>query len=683
MERTPLLVFRYTLQSAFLFGTYFSVAYFSLFFNPIPGFSVFFWPAAGVALAGLYLVDKRLFPAIVLAAFLANFLHGAPLFVAAIIGIGNAFEAYMATVLLQRIGFDPLLKRLKDSLVFIATALSVSFFSAVVGVGTLSLAGELAPFDLPLSLVTWWIGDALGILIIGSFLIRWLCRRIQFAERVWTDFFENIAFFFTLSLIVLIVFWDPIEGLNSTPLLYLTFAPLTWGALRIGPRSVTFAVALIAGLSVFGTLLGGGPFAAESLSDLLLLQAYLGTVGIISLLFVATVEERKDAMKNVRQRAAELQEDVQDLSSADSAKNEFIAILSHELRNPLAPVLSSLELLRLNNAQMPHYKETIETMYEQIHRITRLLDDLLDITRISRKKFNLEKRPTKLGDVLTHSLITTKETLRGRQHTLTENIPDETIWLDADPLRLEQVVVNLLNNAAKYTEPGGRIEVSAKKRTDEKGGVEIRVRDNGMGIPPHLLSAIFEPFRQAHQGSGIAGLGIGLSLTKRFVELHGGTVSAHSAGLGMGSEFTVWLPTRDAPESPRLLKEAQSSGSKRKRTVLIVDDNEKASEAIAKLLTHAGHTVRTARDARNAFMVLSTFKPEIIVLDIGLPGRDGYDVAQEIRRTIRPAPLLVALTGFGSDHDKQRAQTAGFDYHLVKPIGIADLEFILTKDTEV
>ena len=689
---------RFALETTLVFGAYFFTAYFTLLWNPTGSLAVFIWPAAAVALASTYFLGYRVAPAVAAAAFLANYLHGATAAAAVAIAIGNALEAMAGNYFLRYADFNPLLKRLRDSLVFTATALSSSLVAAMIGATALVIAGALREQAFSITVLTWWIGDALGMMIFGAFLIRWFCRPLMTSERRLADYFEYVFFFTTLAIVTLVIFWKPIPYTNATPLLYLTFVPITWGALRIGPRMITLAIVLIAGVAISGTLSNAGPFTPINATDLILLQTYLGTMAMIALFFVSTVEERKEAIKSAQKHVEELQEDVEEISAADRAKNEFIAILSHELRNPLAPVLSSLELLQLNADKIPEFKGSIATMHEQIGRITRLLDDLLDITRIARKKFNLKMDTVRLQDILTHSVTTASDVISKRGHTLRTAISDEPIWIEADRLRLEQVIVNLLNNAAKYTPPGGLISLVASV---DDGFAEIRVRDTGLGIPATMLKSIFEPFRQAHAGiEGGTGLGIGLSLAKRFVELHGGDIEAQSEGPGRGSEFIVRLPTREmkllvAPEGAltAVPPGAASSASqslqpqlhsdwkipKRRRSILIVDDNRAAAEGIAKLMRHAGHRAETAIDGRSARKVLENFRPDIVLLDIGLPGENGYEVARWLRNHLDPAPYLVALTGFGQESDIQKAHEAGFDEHLIKPVSIADLEKVLAK----
>lgn len=683
MKKLPLHYVLYAVQFAVTFVAYYFAARFALEVGAVNTYAAPLWPPTGIALAAIFYGGYRLAPAILAAAFLVNFMHGAPFVACLAIGFGNAFESVLGVYLLRNFRFRPLFDRMGDSISFIAVCFSVPFVSAVIGPVALALSGAIPAAVLPETSLVWWIGDVLGALIVAPFILKWFARPVSHVRRSALHWLENILFFIALTTLAILVFWDPIPALREMVSPYQLFVPLTWGALRVGPRFLLAGILTLAAIASIGTVMDLGPFAGRP-SPLLHLQLFLGTVSTIFLLFVAAVEERKRATQELRAHVIDLQEDVEEISEADRAKNEFIAILSHELRNPLAPIVSSLELLRLNAAQMPQFKETLDSMHEQVGRVTRLLDDLLDITRISKKKFNLQISRVQLQDILTHSVTMVEDTMRKRNHRLTAGIPADPMWIDADPLRLEQVVVNLLNNAAKYTEPGGSIVLSAQRVGSR---AEIRVRDNGMGLPPDMLQAIFEPFRQVRtEGENGTGLGIGLSLSQRFVELHGGTIEAHSDGIGKGSEFIVRLPLVSdmllteghAPAVDSPAAEAVRS-TKPRRSVLIVDDNEAAANGIGKLLSHSGHDVRVAHDGSGTLQLLANFRPDIIFLDIGLPDASGYDLARTIRDYLDPQPVLVALTGFGQEEDQRRAYESGFDHHLTKPVSIADLEKILAK----
>jgi signal transduction histidine kinase/CheY-like chemotaxis protein len=362
----------------------------------------------------------------------------------------------------------------------------------------------------------------------------------------------------------------------------------------------------------------------------------------------------------------------------DRRKDEFLATLAHELRNPLAPIRTGLAVLKLApsiNAMM----KTREIMERQVEHMVRLIDDLLDVSRITRGKVQLKKERIDVRTILDTALEVSRPFIEESRHRLFISTPEEALLLDADPTRMAQVVSNLMNNAAKYTPEGGRIELSAER---DNSDVIIRVRDNGVGLTSEALPKVFELFSQVGKtlDRSQGGLGIGLALVKRLVEMHGGQVAAESPGLGQGSTFVVRLPLaatqvingRQAPG------EENASSLSVPRRILVVDDNVDGAETIAMLLTLFGHTVKTVHNGPDALEAAHSFQPGVMFLDIGLPGMSGYEVAQQLRSDSNMNGLiLVALTGWGSEEDRQRAQSVGFDYHLTKPVGMEKLQSLL------
>jgi signal transduction histidine kinase len=388
------------------------------------------------------------------------------------------------------------------------------------------------------------------------------------------------------------------------------------------------------------------------------------------------------------------------LKEADRHKDEFLAMLAHELRNPLAPIRNAVEIMQrktLEDAQLVWTREVIE---RQLGSLTRLVDDLLDVSRITRGKINIARQRLELGAVIEGAVETVQPLLSEKKHHLEVDIPDPAASLEGDQTRLTQVIGNILANAAKYTDNGGRIALCARK---DGNWVEIRVRDSGIGIPADQLPRIFDLFTQAHRADERArgGLGIGLALVRRLVELHGGTVAARSEGPGQGSEFVIRIPRHiDAGRtalSPAAAMRANGAAAHTEldvadeaagaefaddavtaapRRILIVDDNRDALESLAALMEMAGHIVRTAGDGELALALANEFRPDLILLDLGLPKLDGYEVARRIRsESWGKSMVLVALTGWGQDTDRRRTRETGFDSHLVKPL---DLE-VLTR----
>jgi PAS domain S-box-containing protein len=357
--------------------------------------------------------------------------------------------------------------------------------------------------------------------------------------------------------------------------------------------------------------------------------------------------------------------------AADRRKDEFLAMLGHELRNPLAPILTALELMRLR--QHTGGERERETIERQTHHLVRLVDDLLDISRITRGKIELRKTRIDLGAAIAHAVEMASPLLEQRNHHVSIAAPRGLVFVDGDEFRLAQVFQNLLTNAAKYTPSGGSITVRLRMQ-DEHAIADVE--DNGVGIAAEVISTIFEPFVQGAQklDRSQGGLGIGLTLVRSLTELHGGRVDAYSAGPGQGSRFTVFLPislglAHDGPRASGQIS-ALRGGSRR---VLLVDDNRDAAEMLAELLRSAGHEVVVAFDGPSALVSLAGFHPDIALLDIGLPVMDGYDLARKLKAVLPATPRMIAITGYGQEHDHRRSQEAGFDAHLVKPVQAAQV----------
>jgi PAS domain S-box-containing protein len=364
-----------------------------------------------------------------------------------------------------------------------------------------------------------------------------------------------------------------------------------------------------------------------------------------------------------------------DLAEANRSKEEFMALLSHELRNPLAPILNALHVQRQIKTDDPILQQAGNIIERQVGQMVRLVDDLLDISRITKGKLRLEKERVELRLVANRAAEVVRPLIDARKHEFSVSLPTGPIWVDADPARLEQVIVNLLNNAAKYTNPGGLIRLSVHLAGEE---ASLKVWDNGLGIPPEMLPRVFDLFTQVDGtlSRSHGGLGVGLALVRTLVEMHEGRVQAYSGGLGKGSEFTVILPVlANIPDrrSKTVLERPRPTGPALR--VLIAEDNVDAGDSLSLLLRLHGHEVLVARSGPSALEVASAFHPQIILLDIGLPGMDGYQVAQRLRE--KPEfkdVLLCALTGFSpSEGPREHPRQADFDHHFVKPIDLKRL----------
>jgi len=360
---------------------------------------------------------------------------------------------------------------------------------------------------------------------------------------------------------------------------------------------------------------------------------------------------------------------VEALEEADTRRNEFLAMLSHELRNPLAPIKNALAVMRLSGVSEPSLDWARTVVERQVSHLTRLVDDLLDVSRISVGKITLQRKTLEIAQVVAAAVEASRPLIDSRGHNLTVLVPEEPLLIEGDLTRLSQAMTNLLNNAAQYTPPAGEIRLAVEKEERE---VAIRIGDTGVGIAADLLPKIFDLFTQGERplDRSEGGLGIGLTLAQRLIKLHGGSIEASSEGPGQGSEFVVRLPLAVVPAASHLSSrgsaERRPAGSRR---VLVVDDNRDAAESLELLLQIWGHQARSAQDGPEALALTAEFRPEIVLLDIGLPGMDGYEVARQMRAL--PAgrnALIVAVTGYGRNSDRLQSQEAGFDHHLVKPV---------------
>ena len=632
------------------------------------------WPPTGIALA-LLLLAPRCWPGVLLGAFLANATAREPVWTACAIALGNTAEAMVGAWLLRRAAFTASLGRLTDVLrLIVLAAFGSTIVSATTGVLSLC-AGGVQPWAMfGMLWPVWWIGDAMGALVMAPLVLVWISaspvrphpRRVA----------EAAILLVALVISSLIVFTSrPGTGTGGYPLLYGIFPFVIWGALRFGQHGTTGVTFVASSMAIWGTVNGLGPFATRSPNEsLLLLQIFMALVATTALLLGAAIAER-DAAE--RSRADELRQRAAQLADADRHKDEFLATLAHELRNPLAPIRNAAELLRLCCAQPLAVEQARHLIERQIRHLVTLVDDLLDVSRIKQRKITLRKEPVPLQRVVEQAVDSCRTSLVARQHRLTVALPPEPLYLEGDTVRLEQVLVNLLTNAIKYTEPGGRVDVTAERTGD---AVLLRVADTGIGIGPDLLPRVFDLFMQgAHSHDRTqGGLGIGLTLVRRLVELHGGSVEARSAGLGQGSEFIVRLPLLSAaPTEPHPpLSSPQRSGAAVR--VLIVDDNEDAAISLKMVLEVVGYDVAVAHNGPAGLDLARQHRPDVVLLDIGLPGIDGYEVARRLRREPGLETIaVVAVSGYGREGDKQRAREAGFDRHLVKPVDPDELLALL------
>jgi signal transduction histidine kinase/CheY-like chemotaxis protein len=669
------------------------------------------WPPTGIALAAVLLFGARAWPAIAVGAFVANVTMHEPLLTASGVALGNTLEAVVGGLLLRRLaGFDDRLERLRDVLALVALGALVSTtISATVGVLSLCL-GDVQPWDRFGSLWgQWWLGDASGALVVAPLLLTWAHRpRFEWGGH---RRLEAVALFSVLVGVCLLVFSGrPAMGHVGHAMVYGLFPFVIWAALCFGQQGTTALTFVASALAIWCTAHGSGPFAVGPLDEnLRLLQLFLAVVAVTGLLLAAAVAERARVEEALRE--------------SDRHKDAFLAMLAHELRNPLAPIRNATHILRMRMRADPAAEQARAMIDRQVGHMTRLIDDLLDVSRIAQGLIELRKERCDLAAIVCETAEDYRQLLESGGLRLKLDLPAGPLWMDGDPTRLSQIVGNLLHNASKFTERGGSVSVQLRRDADT-ASARLTVSDTGIGMEPATIGSLFGAFQQADRtlARSRGGLGLGLVLVKGLVERHGGGVSAASAGPGRGSAFTVVLPLAP-PKSRAALAEAPAAEAlaadtlaadaagvaslspaagpaipelvpsiaptqrlpgrpegapSRALHVLVVEDNVDAAHSLETLLHLSGHFVDVADSGPAGVEAARRLRPEVVLCDIGLPGMDGYAVARALRREPATAGVrLIALTGYGQQEDQRLAREAGFDLHLTKPVDFEELRRLL------
>src|SRR6266446_6991957 len=602
------------------------------------------WPPTGIALAAFLTLGYECWPAIFAGAFVVNISTAGSVATSLGIATGNTLEGLLGAYLVNRFGTGVrTFERAQDVFKFAGLAAVLStIVGATTGVASLSLAGHAAWADWGRIWLTWWLGDMTGALIVAPLLILWIQNpRPDLVRR------------------------RPLEA----ACLCLVTILVGLAAFGFRQREAAVLIAVLSGIAIWAMLRGSGPFAGVTANEsLLLLQSFMGTVSVMILSAAALVEERRRVERDREDLLAREQAARAEAEGAGRAKDEFLAMLGYELRNPLAIIISAVSVLDRIESQEDFAVRARGAIRHQITHLSRLVDDLLDVAHVASGKIVLSCQPLNLATSVQRCVSVLAGTGRLERHIV--DVQAEPAWAHADPTRLDQIVSNLLANAAKYTPPGGTIRVRVRGEGDE---AVVRVADTGIGIPVGLLPRIFDLFVQSERGLDRAkqeGLGVGLTLVRRLVGLHGGRVEASSDGPGRGSEFVVRLP-RIVPAPAEDV--ARPPASQRHR-ILIVDDNPAARQMLRLTLELAGDEVEVAEDGHRALDLAESGWPEVVLIDTGLPGMDGYEVARRLRASSRgPEMHLLALTGFGQPRDYQRGPGSDFDAYLMKPVDPEEL----------
>jgi len=663
-EDTGVRVVKFVAGTVVLGGVYFAAGRLGLLLPIVQDHVTLLWAPTGIALAAVLLFGLRAAPGIALGAFLVNFTLGGPAAGAAGIALGNTLEAVGGAWLLRRFGFRPSLDRVRDVLLLLGLGAAASpLVSAAIGVASLVASGLIPADRQALNLASyWWLGDAMGALLVTPVLLTWaeLPRPWSFRKEGALEIVLLAAGFVVVSDLTLGTWLT--NPILHPPLAFTLFPFLVWAAVRFGPRGASTATLLAVGISIWATLEGRAPFARGTLEERLMFHhTYMALAAVTSMLLAAVFAEAR---------------------AASEAKDRFLASLSHELRTPLTPVLALVSALEEDERVPAELRRPLEVVRHNVELEARLIDDLLDLTRVVRGKLELQPEVTDVRQVVEHTIgiCCGGEPTAGRPRVVTDfAAADHRIW--ADPSRLTQVLWNLLSNAMKFTPAEGTITVRSRSEGD---CLALQVSDTGVGIDSEVLPQIFDAFEQGRSRSphGIAGLGLGLAISRAIVKLHGGRLTAESPGRGLGATFTVSLPA-SLPRLAHDTGEIEAAGepvaapeSAAGLRILLVEDHADTAEAMTDLLSLLGYQVTVAGTVAKGLATAGAERFDLLVSDLGLPDGSGLDLMRELARRNGNGKGLpgIALSGYGMEEDVRQSLAAGFRKHLTKPVTLQQLE---------
>jgi signal transduction histidine kinase/CheY-like chemotaxis protein len=645
-----------------LAGVYFLCAKFGLSVAYVHPSATTVWAPTGIALVALLLFGFRYVPGIFIGAFLANITTLGTTLTSLGIALGNTLEAVVfAYLVLSFAGGTRAFERTLSVFAFIVCALVATTISASLGVVTLTLAGFADRAQFETVWLAWWLGDIGGALLIAPFILMWWNNfGVDWNLRQLAEVLGVLAAIFATSYVVF--------GPFNLALDFLAAPVLIWLVMRFPLREALSGMLLFSALAIGGTLNGFGPFASYSPQEsLLYLQAFIVVATMSVLVLSAMVSERKTAAEA--------------LQKADQAKDDFLAMLSHELRNPLASIVSHVQLLQLG-AHTADETKALHNMHVDLRHTTALLEDLLDLSRIRRGRIRLRKEPLDLTTIVREVAESFKPIMNERGLSFNIRCGNGTLVIHGDRSRIKQIIVNLLSNASKFTDRGN-VTILCHMLGSK---AVVSVTDTGVGITSDRLVRLLDtdvPVTTSMRHSR-GGLGLGLALVKRLADMHDATLEVESQGEGKGSTFSVLFPilpqgeTSSAPTGTAILLPA-AKPPETPKSVLVVDDNKKAADALSALLHTLGYEAHALYDGASALDHLKTNATDVVILDIGLPDMSGHDVAENIHAMPGKQPLLVALSGYGTDDDVNRSREVGFAHHLVKPVDVTELQNVLRR----
>ena len=629
------------------------------------------WPPAGIALAALLLLGYRVWPAILVGAFLVNVTTAGNLATSFAISTGNTLEAVAGAWLVNRFAegknvFDRPQRVFKFAL---AAAIS-TVISPVFGVTSLALAGFAHWTNYGAIWLTWWLGDTTGDLVFTPLVLLWSVA----SKQRWNkkEAAEVGILLLLLGMLSAVVFggWLEISAKNY-PLTFICGPVVIWMAFRFTQRETATGIFILSVIAVWGTLHGFGPFLRETENQSLLgLQSWIAVLTITAMALSAGMAERRHIEEELQQQKSVVE-------TANRTKDHFLAMLSHELRTPLTPVISALESLETEPMQTEATRASLAMIHRNIELETQLIDDLLDFTRIARDKMELRFAPVDVHAAVANVVEICRAEARSKRLHVHLNLRANSHYAAADAAKFQQIVWNLLKNAIKFTPEDGEIAISSSNPSPEV--LTISVRDTGIGMEPEVMQRIFDPFEQGNCSfeHRVGGLGLGLAISKSLAQAHGGSLTAESDGRDRGSTFIFSMPTLSPSEVATVPTRASRERSQQALKILLVDDHEDTCFALEKLLARRGHLVAVTHNVRSAMEAAVRNKFDLLISDIALPDGTGMDLMMQLR-AISNVPG-IAISGFGNNGDIERSLRAGFSEHLIKPVKLDNLEAAIER----
>lgn len=630
------------------------------------------WPPAGIAVAALLVLGYRMWPAIFIGAFFVNLTTAGNPATSVCIAIGNSLEALCGAWLINRFaGGVRVFDRAQDVFKFLLITVVSTAISALIGPTSLALAGFANMENYGAVWLTWWLGDITGYLVVTPLVLLWWIRPRWEENAART--LEAATLLVLLILLGEAVFDNWFPGiLKSYPIGFICGPVILWTAFRFSQRETITGIVVLSVIALRGTLHGYGPYQLGSPNQsLVVLQAWAAVLTLTSMTLAAAMAERRRAEGDLEQQKAAVE-------TANRTKDNFLAMLSHELRTPLTPVLALVDLLETEPDRSEEFRQTLGIMRRNIETESRLIDDLLDLTRIAKGKLKLELKPTDAHDAVEQVVEMCRSEIEAKELRLTVELGAKSSYVAADPAKFQQIIWNLLKNAIKFTPEKGTIAVTSSN--DEPGSISITVSDSGIGIEPEQIKRVFNPFEQGDESfqRRHGGLGLGLAISRAIAHGHGGSLLAKSDGRNRGATFRLTLATVAPIEAAPARGGAEKrDGERRTFRILLVDDHADTCTALKSLLARRGHAIATAHDIGSALQIAESNSFDLLISDIGLPDGTGGELMIKLRAN--GTSRGIAISGFGMGGDVEKSLAAGFSEHLVKPLNFEELEAAIER----